>query len=268
MAQSFTVKKQNGSLIFNDCGGYEYRNPSTIWCVQEADKIYHWKDFKEICICTGDYENGETEYTYSKQNHYKNTVPDFNFHSWPQVGIHDYEELIQQIDIIGSKKAEIHKVGWIGAETNHMRRILREIGGSHEEMFDVIIMEWIRHNTSVVMNATAYLSIADLIKKYSVLIDVEGNGYSARVKYFLWSHRPLLLVDRPHKEFYYEYLKEWVHYIPVKRDLSDLVEKTKWCIDNYDEAYKIAENAYNFSRIYLTREACYKQWNTIITKIQ
>ena len=41
---SFTVKKQ-GNLIFNDLGGYETRNTSTMWCIEQADKIYNWNDF-------------------------------------------------------------------------------------------------------------------------------------------------------------------------------------------------------------------------------
>ena len=47
--------------------------------------------------------------------------------------------------------------------------------------------------------------------------------------------------------------------------MENLIEKTKWCLDNYDKALQIAENAYQFSTIYLTRAACYEQWNNIIT---
>jgi glycosyltransferase involved in cell wall biosynthesis len=125
-------------------------------------------------------------------------------------------------------------------------------------------MKWLP-STNIQLNSTKYISTPDLIKNYSILIDIEGAGpYSARLKTLLWSHRPLLLVSRPGNEFFFEFLKEWEHYIPVKRDLSDLVEKTKWCIDNYDKAKQIAENAYEFSKQYLTREACYKQWDSII----
>ena len=53
---SFCVSKMNGKLIFNDLGGYETRNPSTIWCIQKADEKYNWKDFNEIRIHTGDYD--------------------------------------------------------------------------------------------------------------------------------------------------------------------------------------------------------------------
>ena len=71
-------------------------------------------------------------------------------------------------------------------------------------------------------------------------------------------------MDRPHKEFFYEHLIAWEHYIPVERDLGDLVEKTKWCLDNYEKAQEIAEKAYLFAQEHLTRNAAYKQLNRII----
>lgn len=264
---SFSVSKKNGKLIFKDNGGYETRNPSTAWCIQEADKNYNWNDFNEIQIFTSDFEKNNNEYTYSKQNSYNKVVPDFNFHSWPEVGINDYNAFIQDIDNSGLTSYEINKVAWIGnANTNKLRTKMLEIGEKNKEFFDFFSMKWIKTNGKL-LQSTIYISTPDLVKKYSILIDIEGNGYSGRLKHLLWSHRPVLIVDRQHKEYFFEFLEEWTHYIPVKRDLSDLVEKAKWCIDNYDKAKQIAENAYEFSKIYLTREACYKQWNKIITNI-
>jgi hypothetical protein len=264
---SFIVKKENGQLIFSDITrGYETRHPSTKWCITQADYIYKWKDFKQITITTNDAERNDDEYTYSKQNGaYNNLIPDFNFHAWPEVGIRDYSETIELIHLAGLQKPIINKVGWIGGFTNIIRKNLFEIGNQNKELFEIYSMEW-KQTGNIQLSGTKYISTPDLVKNYSILIDVEGNGFSARVKHLLWSHRPLLLVDRPHKEYYYEYLIEWEHYIPVKRDLSDLIEKTKWCIDNYDKAKIIAENAYQFSKVYLTREACYKQWDKIINK--
>jgi hypothetical protein len=265
---SFTVSKLNGKLIFKDKGGYETRNPSTAWCIQEADKIYKWKDFNEIQIDTNDNYNGHG-CSYIKDN-YKNLVPDFVFHSWPQVGIYDYIKFTKDIDNAGLTPYEINKVGWIGnSDTNFRRKTLLQIGNNNNDLFDIFDMKWIRslHKTNnQMLNSTNYIYTPDLVKKYSILIDIEGNGpYSARLKTLLWSHRPLLLVDRPGKEYFFEFLQEWTHYIPVKRDLSDLLEKAKWCIENYDQAKQIAENAYEFSKKYLTRDACYEQWNKIIT---
>lgn len=263
---SFSIYKKNGNLIFNDMGGYETRNSSTFWCIQQADYIYNWNDFSEIKIHTEDMEKGMDDYTYSKHNNYQKVVPDFNFHSWPQVGINDYASFVKEIDNAGlNNHYEINKVGWIGnANTNFRRKQMLEIGNNHKELFDFFHMTW-KPSDNIMHSSTNYISTPELIKKYSILIDIEGNGYSGRLKHLLWSHRPLLIVDRPHKEFFFEFLKEWEHYIPVKRDLSDLIEKTKWCIHNYDKALQIAENAYQFSKIYLTRDACYKKWNEIIT---
>jgi hypothetical protein len=264
---SFTISKSNGELIFKDSGGYETRNSSTIWCIQEADKIYNWNDFNEITILTGDYEEYCNSYTFSKQEHYNKVVPDFNFHSWPQVGISDYTNFIKDIDNAGLNNYKINKVGWIGnTNTNFRRKILLEIGNNNKELFDFFDMYWI-NNGNILLDTTKYISTPELVKTYSILIDIEGIGYSGRLKHLLWSHRPVLIVDRPHKEYFFEFLKEWEHYIPVKRDLSDLIEKTKWCLENYDQALQIAENAYKFSKIYLTRDACYAKWNDIITKI-
>jgi hypothetical protein len=69
------------------------------------------------------------------------------------------------------------------------------------------------------------------------------------------------------KEFYWENLKPWEHYIPIKDDMTDLIEKTKWCMENYEKACEIAKNAYEYAKKYVTQEACYVQWNRIITDI-
>ena len=261
---SFTVAKQNGELVFHNLGGFELRNQSTMWCILQADQKYHFNDFKEIQIYTDDTESDENCYSYTKENSYTKLVPDFNFHAWQQVGIQNYDLFVQTIRRAGLNNPTVQKVGWIGnSDTNFRRKIMLDIANEHPTLFEFFDMQWIQSN-DIQLQSTHYISTPDLVKQYAFLIDIEGKGYSGRLKHLLWSHRPLLLVDRPHKEYFFEYLKEWVHYIPVQRDLSDLVEKTKWCITHYDKALKIAENAYQFSKIHVTRNACYAQWNKII----
>jgi hypothetical protein len=271
----FVVKKVNGELILNG-GNLNHRKEATMWCVVEADKIYKWADFAEIKLYVYDFEYfGNETYTYSKHYSFHRVIPDFHFHSCEMYGfgIIDYNNTIKEIDAAGLQSYEQNKVGWIGAISHVNRDILLEIGDKNKELFDFKrYTNWHYNKQNLLPDPNSkyevsnYISTPDLVKLYSILIDVEGEGYSGRVKYLLWSHRPLLLQDRPHKEYFYEYLKEWDHYIPVKRDLSDLVEKTQWCMNNYSEALKIAENAYQFAKKYLTREACYAQWNKIITE--
>ena len=261
---SFSISKQNGKLIYRNFKEIQSRNPATFWCIQKADQIYNWNDFPEIRIFTEDNEDDNYHYSYTKKDSYNNLVPDFTFHSWPEAGINDDDEFVKEISIAGLNKYEINKVGWIGnTYTNFRRKQMLEIGNNNKELFDIFDMTWF-HSGSIKLGSTRYISTPDLVKKYSILIDIEGNGYSGRLKHLLWSHRPLLLVDRPHKEFFFEFLIAWEHYIPVKRDLTDLIEKTKWCLNNYDKALIIAENAFQFSKLYLTRDACYDKWNNII----
>lgn len=259
------VFKKNGILDYKDMGGYETRNISTFECIKEADKIYNFNDF-EITIHTGDGDQCKnTDYSYSKLTMNK-LVPDFNFDSWPQVGIDDYTSTVKELEIVGQTPAILLKIGWIGnINTNLMRKKLWGYGRVDPRL-DIINMTWSSSST-IKLNATAFLSMPELIKTYSFLIDIEGYGYSGRLKFLLWSNRPVLLVDRPYKEYFFKHLKEWEHYIPVKRDLSDLTEKVNWCFDNPEKAAEIATNALEFSKQHLTREACYSKWNDIITQL-
>lgn len=263
--EEFYAIKQNGILEFKDVAGYETRNISTFRCIQEADKIYNWGDFS-IKIHTGDGDKSVNDYSYSKKT-YNRLVPDFNFDSWPQVGINDYTQTTHEIELAGSHPPEQLKIGWIGnTETNPMRKRLLVYGRAYPHLLDIIDMKWIS-SSGVKLNATTFLTMPELVKKYAFLIDVEGYGYSGRLKHLLWSKRPLLLVDREYKEYFFEDLKEWEHYIPVKKDLSDLILKTKWCNENPEKAQQIANNALEFSKKHLTREACYAKWNEIIENI-
>lgn len=264
--QQFTVAKRNGQLQYMDQGGYESRNASCIWCINQANSHFDWEDFPELTIHTGDYEQSISEHTFSKQNSTIRTVPDFNFHAWPEVGIDDYERTIGAVHERGLQPAAQHKVGWIGnLHTCGTRQVLYEIGRLHPVFFDICDMQWsISGQTK--LDSSRYISLPDLVAEYSILIDIEGNGYSGRLKYLLWSHRPLLLVDRPHREFFFDAFEPWVHYIPVDRYCTDLLEKAQWCVENYPQALQIAERAYQKSCEMLTRLACYKQWDRVISE--
>jgi hypothetical protein len=263
--QQFTVSKRNGELRFNDKGGYESRNASCIWCIKQANLRFDWDDFGEITIHTGDYEHSLSDYTFSKQNSAGRTVPDFNFHAWPEVGIDDYETTAHVVHESGQVAYRQHKVGWIGnLSTCNTRLVMFNIGRANPSLFDIMDMKWV-HSGHIKLHGTRYISLPDLVAEYSMLIDIEGRGYSGRLKYLLWSHRPLLLVDRPHREFFFDSFQPWVHYIPVDRTCSDLLEKVQWCVDNYPDALEMAERAYQQSCESLTRQACYNQWDLIIS---
>ena len=90
-----------------------------------------------------------------------------------------------------------------------------------------------------------FLSIEEQ-SQYKYIIHVEGHVQAYRLSVELSMGCVILLVDCKYKLWFEHLLKPYIHYVPVKRDLSDLKEKVQWCIDNDDTCLYIAKNARSF----------------------
>jgi hypothetical protein len=124
------------------------------------------------------------------------------------------------------------------------RPLLKKIGDDHPELFDIFHISPV--NGVINNNINHFLSLPDLIK-YKYLIDIGDNGYSGRLKYLLFSKRPLLVVDRNYIEYFYDDLIPYKHYIPVKNDLSNLLEQINWIKTNPEKSLEIANNAFDYA---------------------
>lgn len=91
--------------------------------------------------------------------------------------------------------------------------------------------------------------------KYKYLVDVDGNTCSFE-RYFwtLLSNSLVLKQETPFIQWYYGGVKPYKHYVPVKEDLSDLLEKLAWARAHDEEARQIAENATAFVKSNLSTE--------------
>lgn len=78
--------------------------------------------------------------------------------------------------------------------------------------------------------------------KYKYLIDIQGYGWTDRLKILLQLGRVVLIQERAAKEWYFDELVPMKHYVPIKSDLSDLIDRIKWLEDNPDIYNKIARN--------------------------
>ena len=58
------------------------------------------------------------------------------------------------------------------------------------------------------------------------------------------------------------------HYIPIKKDLSDLIDKIKWANDNPKHAQNIIDNAFDFSLTHFSVDAVNKKWLEVIKASQ
>ena len=86
---------------------------------------------------------------------------------------------------------------------------------------------------------------------YKYIINIPGHSAAFRLGYEMKMGSCILLVDTPYKLWFRKYLIKYKHFIPIKADLSDLIEKIKWCIDNDDKCKIIAQNALEFYNKYL-----------------
>ena len=92
---------------------------------------------------------------------------------------------------------------------------------------------------------------------YKYILNIDGHVSACRLSSELGMNSVVLLVDSPYKLWFSDMLEDGVHYILVKKDLSNLIEKIKWCADHDKECKKIAENARKFYLEYLEKEGIF-----------
>ena len=57
----------------------------------------------------------------------------------------------------------------------------------------------------------------------------------------------MLWVNTAKYQWFYDRLEPWVHYVPIKRDLSDLEAKVNWLRANDDKARAISQQGTLFA---------------------
>jgi glycosyl transferase family 25 len=87
--------------------------------------------------------------------------------------------------------------------------------------------------------------------KYKIFFIVDGNVIASNHMYGFGSGCVPFLISNGICWFSH-LLEPFVHYVPVKYDLSDLVEKLEWVKNNDGKAEVVANNALAFSRLYFS----------------
>lgn len=176
-----------------------------------------------------------------------------------------YSRLRSQIPLASEKFSWEKKVGrsfWRGSTTGgystlstweHLARaklVLLSLG--HPDKIDARFTGAVQCDEQVplLMKAKGMLS-KSVAKgdhlKYKYLVDVDGNSCSyERYFWLLLSNSLVLKQMTPNIQWYYGALEPYKHYVPVKEDLSDLLEKIEWAKEHDLEARLIAEEATHF----------------------
>lgn len=90
---------------------------------------------------------------------------------------------------------------------------------------------------------------------FKYLIDIDGNNCTySRLFWILISNSLCFKPISNNEQWYYSALEPYVHYIPLKADLSDLLEKVLWAENHQEEVKTIIKHANEFARANLMQE--------------
>ena len=64
---------------------------------------------------------------------------------------------------------------------------------------------------------------------------MDGTVAAYRFPYLMGGGSLILKQHSQYYEHFYRHLKPWVHYVPMKRDISDVVERLQWALDRDDK---------------------------------
>lgn len=102
---------------------------------------------------------------------------------------------------------------------------------------------------------SSYTNISDQLK-YKYLIDIDGHT-SSFSPWRLLSGSVTFKQETNNIQWFYPLLKPWIHYVPIKEDLSDIFEKFEYALSNDGEMKQISYNAMVFASNYLSMDNTY-----------
>ncbi len=88
----------------------------------------------------------------------------------------------------------------------------------------------------------------ETLAQYKYHIDLGGGGGTTWTGTLQKLSMPGLLFHHvtPTKDYIHDHIQPWVHYVPIRSDLEDLLDKLEWADTHPEEARQIAENATKF----------------------
>lgn len=235
--------QSSGVLKFTHVNCYESRGTSVEKMIRDCvSKFNVTKDFAFV-VNTDDIPRGNLTdlplYHFCNNHNYHNLFPDFFYESWPEIKVDNYSLETQTMRSL-YEEAITDKVGWIGTLLCDKRQEVYNIYG-RDNRFEIIPITWVRQVDGTLIT-DKYMSYYEQYKRWKYLLDIEGGGWSARLKTLLTIPRVTFVIDREWKDWCWNFIKPWEHYIPVKRDLSDFDKNYVEVINNKELQTKIIEN--------------------------
>lgn len=92
----------------------------------------------------------------------------------------------------------------------------------------------------------------DYYSRHQVVLVLGGAGAAFRTARHLMTRTAIVMQAFKFEEWFTQYMKPFVHYIPLAEDLHDLNETMYWIAEHPDQVREIADNGRKFYETYLT----------------
>ena len=254
----FQLVLSENTFNFYNNGGYEYRNESTIKLLIEALKMHEQLFYNKtlnVTVNTSDHIFTDCLNYAHTTNKYL-TIPDFTFDQWPQVGIQSFNTTVLNILDQHNVDSIYNSVFWSGSVGNIKQRNIYQALSATNHRFICNEIHW-NKTDSIAMAADNYVSIPDHCK-YKYLLDLQGHGWSARLKFLLYSNRLVFIAKRPQLEWWMHHLQDKVNCVLVESDLSNLNELVNYYDNNPEEYKTIVTNQLKFANLYFNKQSINK----------
>ena len=152
---------------------------------------------------------------------------------------------------------------------NNMRLKVADMSVDYNDILDAGITDWKARMKkykgepiSIIDTSKFRFKLANQITNYDkslykYILNIDGYVSAFRLASELSMNSVVFIVKSPYKMWFSDMLIDGFHYISIKSDLSNLIEKIDWCRDHDAECKKIAENALTFHKNYLTKEGIF-----------
>ncbi|KAK3868882.1 hypothetical protein Pcinc_025762 [Petrolisthes cinctipes] len=159
---------------------------------------------------------------------------------------------------------------WRGRDARQERLDLIALARQHPHLINASLTNFFFFNKSVEEKYGPKEKHISFFKffDYKYQINIDGTVAAYRFPYLLGGSSVVLKQDSPYYEFFYHDLQPYVHYIPFKRDLSDLIEKLEWARSNDDKARLIGQTGRKYMQenlmprdVYCYHAALFQEWS-------
>ena len=187
--------------------------------------------------------------TVGASNEGDGLFPDYVYGGWWHIGLHDYDGFAAAMATRAAAPYVYPQLFWTGnVEMSPSRSRLVEMSAAHPGRIDARGMRW-AHARGNVTEETGERADTDgwvTLQRHAewrYLIDVEGMGWSGRLKLLPHAHRPLLVQQRLLWDWASSRLREGEHYVRVGPELEELLPTLDWLDAHPAEAERMAAAA-------------------------